>query len=50
LLREVYDTDSFAFTLLTRAQDRRLRAMAWKHLRRINPKIARQLWRKVRAR
>jgi len=49
-VREVYDTDSFAFTLLTRAQDRRLRALAWKHIRRINPQTARALWRKVRHR
>jgi len=49
-VREVYDTDSFAFTLLTRAQDRRLRALAWRHIHRINPAVARRLWRKVRTR
>jgi len=30
--------------LLTREQDRKLRAAAWRHVRRINPVVARRIW------
>lgn len=38
------DEDGLA-SILTREDDRRLRAQAWRHVRRINPAIARQVWR-----
>jgi hypothetical protein len=31
-------------SLLTREKVRSLRAQAWRHVRRINPKIARKVW------
>ena len=36
-------------SFLTREQDRALRAKAWRHVRRINPKVARRVWRNRRA-
>lgn len=30
--------------LLTREQDRKFRAAAWRHVRRINPVTARRIW------
>lgn len=30
--------------LLTREQDRKLRAAAWRHVRRLNPITARRIW------
>lgn len=38
------DSDSLA-SMLTREQDRALRAKAWRHVRRINPMVARRVWR-----
>lgn len=35
---------SSALSCLNREQERRFRAMAWRHIRRINPRIARQIW------
>jgi len=35
---------------VTAAQDRRLRAWAWRYVRRIDPVIARRIWRAVRER
>lgn len=37
-------------SLLTREQDRRLRAAAWRHVRRIHARVARRIWVAVRAR
>lgn len=37
-------------SLLRREDERRLRAKAWRHLRRINAARARRIWRKVRMR
>jgi hypothetical protein len=37
-----------ALSLLTRQQDRDLRAKAWRHVRRINAKVARSVWVKHR--
>ena len=47
-MRACYDTS--IPLILHLKDDRRLRAMAWRHIHRINPKIARALWRKVRNR
>ena len=33
---------------LDRDDERRLRAKAWRHVRRINPKVAREVWSKHR--
>ena len=33
---------------LNREDERRLRAKAWRHVRRINPKVARAVWRRHR--
>lgn len=35
-------------SVLTREQDRALRAKAWRHVRRINPAVARRVWRNHR--
>lgn len=37
------DGDSLS-SVLTREQDRMLRAKAWRHVHRINPAIARRVW------
>lgn len=44
----VYEKPSII--ILTREQDRRLRAQAWRHVRRINARIAREVYAKARAR
>ena len=36
--------------LLSREDDRRLRAQAWRHIRRINPTVTRTVWVKHRRR
>lgn len=36
--------DNSMLSLLTREQERRLRAQAWRHVRRINPKAAENIW------
>lgn len=41
---------SSPLTLLRREDERRLRAGAWRHLRRLNGARARRIWLKVRAR
>lgn len=41
------DGDSLS-SVLTREQDRSLRAKAWRHVRRINPTVARRVWRNHR--
>jgi len=40
--------ESGPMSFLTRAQDRALRAKAWRYVRRINPQVARRVWRKHR--
>lgn len=37
-------------SILTRQQDRALRARAWRHVRRINSEIARRVWKTHRER
>lgn len=39
-----------ALTLLSREDERRLRAQAWRHIRRINAKVAREIWARHRYR
>jgi hypothetical protein len=48
--RENYGEDTSMLGLLSREQERRFRAMAWRHIRRISKSKARKLWRNVRAR
>ena len=47
-MRDAYFTREEQYspmTLLSREDDRRLRAKAWRHVRRINPSEARRIWR-----
>lgn len=48
--QETAIADESPFTLLTREQDRALRAKAWRHVHRINPAVARRVWRTARTR
>lgn len=48
--RTTYEDEESALTLLRPEDARRLRAKAWRHLRRINAVKARKLWAKIRAR
>lgn len=47
-MRDAYFTTEEQYspmTILSREDDRRLRAKAWRHVHRINPAVARQIWR-----
>lgn len=46
--RMEHDGEGGPLSVLSREQERRFRAMAWRHVRRINPKVARRVWRNHR--